>query len=66
MQIALNSGQFLATSYQFKEIENFDYRKSGLDQIQTYLEEDDILEISQKISDSLIKQVDTYLSSVVR
>jgi hypothetical protein len=42
------------------------YRKSGLDQIQTYLEEDEILEMSQKISDSLIKQVETYLSSIVR
>jgi hypothetical protein len=65
MQIALNSGQFLATGHQFKEIKNFDYRNSGLDQLQTYLEEDEILEMSQKISDSLIEQVEGYFSSVV-
>lgn len=65
MQIALNSGQFLAVSHRFKEIENFDYKNSGLDQLQTYLEEDEILEMSQKISDSLIERVDDYFSSVV-
>ncbi|MFP4135325.1 MAG: hypothetical protein ACLFTJ_14380, partial [Halothece sp.] len=60
MQIALNSGQFMAAAHDFKELENFDYTSSGLDQIPTYIWQDDMIQISEQISDSLVEKVHNY------
>ena len=60
MQIALNSGQYLAECDRATEIPDFDYSNSGLDCLQTYLFDEHIQSISLEISDRLVKDVQTY------
>lgn len=62
MQIALNSGQYLAISDPFIKIPDFDYYNSGLDRLQTYLFDEDIQSMNLQISDRLLEAVKTYLT----
>jgi hypothetical protein len=62
MQLALNSGQYLALKDSSLPIfPDFDYSDSGLASLQTYLFEGDILKISSQISDRLTEDVKAYL-----
>ena len=61
MQVALNSGQFLASDRTINDLKDFDYSRSGLDRLSTYISPADIENISIGISDRLIKEVKTYL-----
>lgn len=61
MQVALNSGQFLASDSTIHGLNDFDYNRSGLDRLNTYISEADIRNISVNIGDGLIKQVEMYL-----
>ena len=63
MQLALNSGQYLALCDRSTVISNFNFSSSGLDCLQTYLFEKDIQNISLQISDRAIEEVKAYLST---
>lgn len=56
MQIALNSGQFLATDGVIKGLESFNYDRSGLAQLKTYITEEEIYSLSNQISNRLIEK----------
>ena len=61
MQLALNSGQYLAIkNSSLPLIPDFDYSDSGLALLQTYLVERDIEKISNQISDRLSEAVEIY------
>ncbi|MCC0179084.1 hypothetical protein I4641_19125 [Waterburya agarophytonicola K14] len=62
MQLALNSGQYLALKDGSLPIfPDFDYSNSGLASLETYLFERDIVRISSQIGDRLTKDVKAYL-----
>lgn len=62
MQIALNSGQYLAISDRYLfDLLDFDYYDSGLAFLETYLFDRDIEKISDSIGDRLIKDIVDYL-----
>ena len=62
MQLALNSGQYLALKDSSLSIfPDFDYSDSGLALLQTYLFERDIVRISSQIGDRLTEDVKAYL-----
>ena len=61
MQIALNSGQFLATDGLIEGLESFDYHCSGLVQLKTYISEEEIYKLSSQISEILIEKTRQYL-----
>ena len=62
MQVALNSGQFLASDRLINGLDNFDYSSSGLDCLSTYISQVDIENISVDISDRSIEEVELYFS----
>ena len=62
MQVALNSGQFLASNRLIDGLNNFDYSNSGLDCLSTYISQANIKNISVNISDRLIEEVKLYFS----
>lgn len=61
MQIALNSGQFLATDGLIEGLESFNYSQSGLDRLTTYISEDEIHKLSSQIPEKLIEKTQQYL-----
>lgn len=69
MQLALNSGQYLAICVavgnakrnRSTEIPGSNFSSSGLDRLQTYLFDEDIQNISLQISDRLLEGVKEYL-----
>lgn len=62
MQLALNSGQYLAMRDRSTEIPGFNFSSSGLNRLQTYLFDEDIQSISLQISDRLLEEVKEHLA----
>lgn len=62
LQIALNSGQFLAIAPVY-EVAGYDYFINDLHLLQTYVHNDDIIAVSDFIPESLITSIETYIKS---
>lgn len=63
MQLALNSGYFIASKDKQeldRSLKDFDYGNSGLERLTTYISKDEIVQISSQISPGLVEEVETY------
>ena len=60
IQIALNSGQFLGSATE-DHIKKYKYNEKKLGKITTYMHEDDIQNVSDKIPDEVINNIKKYL-----
>ncbi len=69
MQIALNSGQYVADiAHQNRHLglQDFNYNQSGLSYLETYISKAEIAKLSTLIPGSLIEEVETYLRSQLK
>jgi isoleucyl-tRNA synthetase len=60
IQIALNSGQFLGSAAE-DDIKKYKYNENKLGNITTYMQEEDIQNVSDKIPDQAIDNIKKYL-----
>lgn len=64
MQIALNSGQFMAAN-DTELIKTHSYYENGLNRLETYISDNDIRDLSRQIPVEMIEDIETYIAIIL-